>query len=291
LKSRYSINDVEKLSGIKAHTLRIWEKRYNLITPKRTTSNIRFYDEADLKQLMGISLLYHKGYKISKIACMEKRTLRAKILGYRSADLTFEAQLDSMMRYIVAHDAEHLNLLIDQYIDKVGLEQTMNQLIFPLLDKLNLAWIAGSFTLEHQVFVSKLIKKKILAGITLHDEKEAKAHCLIYLSPDQKQELSLLLFHYLLKKNNFEVSNLGTQVNLSELCSAEACQPELIFTILNKKNLKIPLQQYLDELTHTFPSTNILILGHQTVAPDIKWPKRVIRFYKLSDAVDYIKAY
>jgi len=168
----------------------------------------------------------------------------------------------------------------------------MIQLIFPLLDKLNLAWITGSVTPEHQVFVTDLIKNKVQAGIENQDSSKSKSECLVYLSPDQQQELSLMFFHYLLKKNNFKVVNLGSQVPLSEICSSSrTCKPEFIFTILNERNQAIPLQHYLNELTETFPDTTILILGYQTVAPDIQWPKQVIRCYKLAEAIDYIKAY
>jgi len=91
---------MEQHSGIKAHTLRIWEKRYQLIVPKRTDSNIRYYDETDLQRLMDVSLLYRKGYKISKIAVMENGVFRAKITTYKNADLGLEAQLNSMMQCI-----------------------------------------------------------------------------------------------------------------------------------------------------------------------------------------------
>lgn len=239
---------------------------------------------------MKVCILYRKGYKISKIAGMKQPVFEAKINSYKHSELDFGAQLDQLMQYVVQHDETHFNQFLDHDIAKVGLEQTMLQLVFPLFDKMNLAWIAGSLTQEHQVFVSKHLKAKIKSCIAIMDAIKIKAKCIVYLPPDQNQELSLLFFHYLLKKNNYEVINLGKGINLSEVCSySEAPHPELIFTILNEKNKAIPLQQYLDKLSLAFPKTNVLVLGYQTVTADIKWPATVKRCYKLAEAIEYIK--
>jgi len=288
----YSIKDLENLSGVKAHTLRIWEKRYDLVKPKRTKTNIRYYTDDDLRKLLNICFLYNKGYKISKIAIMCPNKIKEKISSYSNLDLDFDDQLDALMLFILQLDSYNFNKILDSHIDQKGLELTMNDLIYPLLDKLGIAWLAGSFLSVHESFVTQIIKAKIIKSIEeVHMDKKVAKKYMIFQPPGEKQELSLLYFHYILKRNNCQVINLGSEVILNDVLFAyESCHPDYIFTILNEEFIHMPLQNYLDQLTENMKENQFLISGFQTVTSTVKWPNQVKILSTLQDSIDFVKA-
>jgi len=275
----YSIKDLEKLSGVKAHTIRIWEKRYDLVNPRRTKTNIRFYTDEDLRHILNVCFLNRRGYKISKIAKMPKEVLKKKVTQYSNLDLSFEDQLDSLMIFVFELDSNNFNQILDQHISQKGLEETMTDVIYPLLDKLGIAWLAGSFSQVHEAFVTQIIKSKILSAIENTPEvPKSQRKFLIYLPDGESQELSLLFFHYLLKKNKNRVVNLGTGISLTDVTFAvQTVKPDYVFTIFNEAHKLIPLQSYVDQLSANLGKASLLMTGYQIIAGKIKWPNGVIR--------------
>jgi MerR family transcriptional regulator, light-induced transcriptional regulator len=128
----YSIKDLENLSGVKAHTLRIWEKRYGIICPARTETNIRYYREQDLQKILNISLLNRHGIKISKIANLSNDELKAKVAEVVQVGSAFEDQLDSLMMAMFDLEEAKFNLILDHQIEVKGYEQTMEKVVYPL---------------------------------------------------------------------------------------------------------------------------------------------------------------
>ena len=128
----YSIKDLESLSGVKAHTLRIWEKRYGIIKPSRTDTNIRYYMDGDLQKILNITVLNRKGYKISKIAGMPNDEIRQKVAELNDVGVVFEDQLDAMMLSMFELDETKFNIILDHQISSKGFEETMNDIVYPL---------------------------------------------------------------------------------------------------------------------------------------------------------------
>lgn len=287
----YSIKDLESLSGVKAHTLRIWEKRYDLIQPKRTKSNIRFYTDEDLRKLLNVCYLYKKGYKISKIGQMCHETIKNKVSNYSKCNLSFKDQLDALMIFILDLDSYNFNMILDQNISQIGMERTMMEIIYPLLDKLSIAWLAGSFLEVHESYVTQIIKSKILASTEKLEEKHNHDPCyMVFLSPGEEQELSLLYLHYILKANACKVVNLGTGVNLSDVNYAiDACNPDYVFTIINQEIENMPLQNFVDHISQGLNGATLLLTGYQTLTPGIKWPKNVEILEDLEQTLKFIK--
>jgi len=161
----YSIKDLENLSGVKAHTLRIWEKRYGIIQPRRTETNIRYYKDADLQKILNITLLNRKGYKISKIAEMTADQIRQIVAELTEVGIAFEDQIDAMMLSMFELDETKFNIILDHQIQSKGFEETMHHVVYPLLDKLSMMWVAGSVKGVHENFVSNIIRKKTIVEI------------------------------------------------------------------------------------------------------------------------------
>jgi len=163
--AHYSIKDLEKLTGIKAHTLRIWEKRYNILNPERTDTNIRFYSDFDLKKLLNISLLNKHGYKISLLASLNDRDLNDKVLSLTQNDAVNELQLDSLLTAMIELDERKFDKIISNAIIHHGFEETLSRVIHPLFEKIGILWQTGTINPAHEHFISNLIRQKILVAI------------------------------------------------------------------------------------------------------------------------------
>ncbi len=284
----YSIKDLEKLSGVKAHTLRIWEKRYNILKPKRTPTNIRYYLDDDLKLILNIALLNRHGFKISKIAKMDKEQIQKKVAEITEVDESFEGQLDSLTISLIELDEEKFGRLLTRSIEQQGFEYTMIEVIYPLLDKLAMMWVTGSIKSIHEKFVSELIKRKCIAEIDKLKVKRPET-VLIYLPTGETNELSLLFLHYLIKKEGFKVVNAGTNTDLSELIEiSDICKINYIFTIINEQKATPDINLYLEKLQKAYPETQILLSGIQTINSSIKQSENVSILNSYSDTKEFL---
>lgn len=287
----YSIRDLEKLTGVKAHTIRIWEKRYDLLQPKRTKTNIRYYTDKDLRHILNVSILYKQGYKISKIAVMSQDIIKTKVAHYSNINLSFEDQLDALILFVLELDHINFNKILDQYIDQIGLERTMNELIYPLLDKLSIAWLAGSLQSVHESFVIQIIKSKIIASteaLKLTDNCYPKF--LIFLPEGEKQELSLLYIHYVLKKNNCNVINLGTDVGLDDIKTAyEISKSDYLFTIVNESLNNKQLKTFIEVTTDLIENGILLLTGFQAVKYTHTLPANCKLLNSIEDCFKYLE--
>ncbi len=287
----YSIKDLENLSGVKAHTLRIWEKRYGIIQPSRTETNIRYYKDADLQKILNITLLNRKGYKISKIAEMTADQIRQIVAELTEVGIAFEDQIDAMMLSMFELDETKFNIILDHQIQSKGFEETMHHVVYPLLDKLSMMWVAGSVKGVHENFVSNIIRKKTIVEIDKLSSADVtcKSRCLIYLPENESHELSLLFLQYLLVKSRAKVINLGTGVPMIDVLEAKSIfKPGYIFTIFNDSFSETPLQPYINELAKNTKDTQILISGFQTASQQLNLPTNVKILNSIADVKQFI---
>ncbi len=287
----YSIKDLEKLSGIKAHTLRIWEQRYGIITPKRTKTNIRFFEDEDLKLILNIALLNKNGVKISKIARMDKSEIAGKVATISEVNFEHSTQLDALTISMIEMDEYKFDRIITTNIHQLGFERTMLEVIYPFLEKLSILWLTGSITPVQENFISYLIRQKLIVAID-HEPLVSGKHTkkfIIYLPEGEKQELSLLFMHYLLKSRRNHVIYLGQDISVADL--EDAChihQPDYIFTMISETFAKESVQRYVDRLAQTFPQYNILLSGYQVVSQNVKPPANVQILKSLDQAIYFL---
>ncbi|MBK8347468.1 MAG: MerR family transcriptional regulator [Saprospiraceae bacterium] len=287
----YSIKDLESLSGVKAHTLRIWEKRYGIIQPNRTETNIRYYKDEDLQKILNISLLNRLGFKISKIATMQADQIRQKVAEINEVGSIFEDQLDAMMLSMFELDETKFNLLLDHQISSKGFEETMNTVVYPLLDKLSTMWLAGSVKAVHENFVNNIIRRKTIVETDKLCKSECGYHkkCLIYLPENESHELSLLFLQYILVKNKAKVVNLGVGVPLIDVLEGKNIfKPDYIFTIFNDSFSETPLQPYVNDLSENAPDVEILFSGYQIANQQIDLPANTRILNSIAQLKDFI---
>ncbi|MBX2927475.1 MAG: MerR family transcriptional regulator [Saprospiraceae bacterium] len=289
----YSIKDLEKLSGIKAHTLRIWEQRYGLIEPKRTKTNIRYYEDEDLKFILNIALLNRNGFKISKIAGMTKANIAEKVASLSEMNFEYGTQLDALTLSMIEMNEFKFDRILSANIQQIGFERAMLEIIYPFLDKLSLLWLTGSIHPVQENFISYLIRQKLIVAIDkaplLSGPKVKKF--LLYLPEGERQELTLLFMHYLVKSRGYQVVYLGQDISLADLRDAgQILSPDFIFTMITETFGKEPVQRYVDKLADAFPDCRLLLSGYQVIAQNVKAPENAVILSSLDQTLEFLES-
>jgi MerR family transcriptional regulator, light-induced transcriptional regulator len=287
----YSINDLEKLSGIKAHTIRIWEQRYELISPERTKTNIRYYDDFNLKLLLNIALLNKNGIKISKIATMSKVEIQEKVSQISEVNFQYDTQLDAITIAMIEMDEYKFDRILSSNIQQMGFERTVMEVIYPFLERLSLLWLTGSVNPVQEHFMSYLLRQKVIVAIDkepLVSGKEVKKF-LIYLPEGERQELSLLFMHYMLKSRRNQVIYIGQDITLDDLRDTyNIHKPDYVFSLINEPFPKISIQQYIDFVSSIFEKSQVLLSGYQVVNKELKVPQNLTILNSLDDTILFI---
>jgi MerR family transcriptional regulator, light-induced transcriptional regulator len=263
----YSINDLEKLSGIKAHTLRIWEQRYGIISPQRTPTNIRYYTDTELRRLLNISLLNKHGYKISRIADMSDTLIDTCVAQISQRDSTTETHIDTLAMAMIEMDELKFEQIVGTSISDTGFEHTMLDVIFPFLEKINLLYLTGAIKPAQEHFITALIRQKIIVAIDTIPltTRVGALKFLIFLPEGERQELSLLYLHFLLKLHGFYVINIGGNLPIDDVKVAyELHQPQFVYTLFTEPH-KVPTEQRVRAMATMFANSQLLLSGYQII--------------------------
>ena len=273
----YSIKDLEVLSGIKMHTIRIWEKRYNLLHPHRTDTNIRWYDDNDLKRLLNISMLTKNGYKISKVADWEEKQIREKVLSITESSSTEPDYIDRFMLLMVDMDNRGFEILLNEVLTKYDFEEAYFNIFFKLFERVGTYWQVGSIFPAQEHFVTSLFRQKLIASIDgLENTNSRNATILFFLHEEELHEISLLFYSYLAKKSGYNIFYLGQSVPFPDLEKInKQKQVEYVFTAFTNSILKDELEDYLVRMKDSFPKSKIFITGLQVEINSPALPRNV----------------
>ena len=259
----YSIKDLEKLSGIKAHTIRIWEKRYGVIDPQRTATNIRFYSDYDLKKIINVSLLNSNGIKISVIAEMTEDEVNKKVQDLSQSENQTGIHIDRLVTAMIDLEEEKFETELAIIEKKLGFERTIIEIVYPFLSKIGVLWQTGNITPAHEHFISNLIRQKIIVSIAaLPIPAKSSIRVVLFLPENELHEIALLFYHYITRKYGFRTYYLGQSVphqDLKAVCAIH--RPHLLITCLTSAPSPQALSNYLISLSKDFPSSRILASG------------------------------
>ncbi|MEQ8582049.1 MAG: MerR family transcriptional regulator [Marinoscillum sp.] len=290
--STFSIRDLEHLSGIKAHTIRIWEQRYELIKPKRTDTNIRFYDDQDLKLILNVALLKENGVKISKIAEMTHGDMQREVLKLTELNLRYPEQIHALTISMVDIDEERFEKIISTNILKLGFEKTMMNIIFPFLTKIGILWQTGAINPAQEHFISNLVRQKLIVAIDGQYSApvdKAKKYVL-YLPEGELHELSLLFADYLIKSRNHKTIYLGHSLPIMDLeAVCDIHKPDFLLSVLTTVPGPSDVQGYVDHLSEKFPDCQILLTGYQVIGQDVQAPSNVTFFTRFDQMIDFVE--
>ena len=276
---KYSIKDIEKLSGIKAHTIRIWEKRHNVIEPKRTVSNIRYYDDYDLKRVLNISILNNNGLKISTIARMSDEELHEKVVQLSRDSRGTEGNIDRMIVCMIDLDEQTFEKLFSEFIMKFGFEDTVIKIVYPFLKKIGVLWQTGNISPAHEHFISNIVRQKIIVAIdALPTPDDNQDKLLLYLPDGELHELGLLFYHYIAKKNGLKTIYLGQSVPYEDLLIINKVHnPDFVFTSYTSPISPKEFKEHMARLSRDFGDKTILISGYQVTQNRFNVPKEIIK--------------
>jgi MerR family transcriptional regulator, light-induced transcriptional regulator len=277
---KYSIKELEQLSGIKAHTIRVWEKRHRIIKPQRTHTNIRFYSDDDLKKIINVSMLKNHGVKISKIIKLSPMEINQQITEFSESKNKITTYLDQLIVAMIDMEEERFEKLLGSLALKFGFERTMLEVVYPFLEKIGVLWLTDNITPAQEHFVSHLIRQKIIVAIDalpLAPKTEKKA--VLFLPENELHELGLLFYHYIVKKSGIRTYYLGQTVphrSLQSTCKEH--KPDLLITSLTTEQNLAELQKYLRLLSSDFPAARVLVSGHAIKKSTQKPPKNITFF-------------
>ena len=290
--SNYSIKEIEQLSGIKAHTLRIWEQRYNFIKPKRTETNIRYYNDADLKLILNISRLKDNGYKISRICCMSSEKFQEEVLRLTENKIGFTDQIQGLTLAMLELDEDRFEKIFSTSILQIGFERTIINLIYPFFQKIGVLWLTGTITPAQEHFITNLIKQKIIVAIDgqLINSVNYNKKYLLFLPENELHEIGLLFSTYIVRSRNNKVIYVGQNVPHLDLVNIyKDHNPDCLLTVMTTSPPLEGIQAYIYKLSNSFPNSQIFISGHQVMDQEIELPENVIILKKLQELIDYTK--
>ena len=288
--STYSIKDLEKLSGIKAHTIRIWEQRYQLIAPSRSSTNIRYYSDDDLVKLMNTSLLNQNGHKISKIAELDNNQINELILQLNNDVPSLNTQTSNLLKALVDVDELLFNHVFETSVENLGFESTIEQLLFPLFEIIGNLWLAGTIIPAQEHFITNLIRQKLIVAIDEQriTKKVIRPRILFYLPEGEFHEIGMLYYNYLARKANFEVIYLGTSVPFRDIIKMDEIRKfQIIFTSFVTSMGEGTLAKRIEKKRKSFPDKIFLVSGWQIKQEQPRLPKN---FFQISSSADFKKA-
>ena len=290
--AKYSIKDLERLSGIKAHTIRIWEKRYGLLQPSRTDTNIRYYSDSDLKRILNVSILNRHGIKISHIASMDESELTEKIVIISRDVSDYESLIENLVVSMVDMDNEKFEKLLSRSIMQIGFEDTILKIVYPFLEKIGILWQTGAINPAQEHFITHLIRQKIIVGIdsVIPANHPSPKHFLLFLPEGELHELGLLFYSYLLQKRGHKVTYLGQWVPMADMASASTVlNADFLLTSIVAVYSGTDLMDYLIKLSVTFRNKTIYVSGYQISQISGTLPDNIIRLNNTQDLLPHIQ--
>ncbi|UXP32134.1 MerR family transcriptional regulator [Reichenbachiella agarivorans] len=288
----YSIKELERLSGIKAHTIRIWEKRYQLIEPSRSDTNIRSYNDGQLKKILNVSSLVALGYKISKISQMNPDEITSileenqrSILEDNNTDVT----IHQLIKHAIDFNEKELDDLINQIISQSSLVDAFTEILFPVLNRIGFLWTANKITPAHEHFMSHKVKQLLYASMSVGKNTESTdLKYLLFLPQWEEHEILLLFCNYLLKKNGMTTIYLGSRVPLENLIETiKDTQPIALVSILTTPNYISEFKKYQKKITQTNPEIKSILGGAEVYKtqlsqlPNVTWVDNTPEFLSL----------
>lgn len=289
----YSIKDLEQLSGIKAHTIRIWEVRYGLLKPSRTDTNIRYYDDEQLKRLLNISFLLKNGLKISKISLMDSNELYDTLVSFynrQGNDQSTEDKINNLVVSMIELNEDLFEKVFSSSVHHLGFENAITKVVYPFLDKVGMLWTMGNIQPSQEHFISNLIRQKIIVAIDKQSlPKNKNSKFLLFLPEGEMHEIGLLLANYMIREKGCQTIYLGQNVPIEDVIQVcDSFAPDYIYTYITIVRAEDELKAFFDKLSNAVKKGKVLISGH---IPEVsfKLPARVKRVISIKDLAEILE--
>ena len=295
VKNVFSIKDLENFSGIKAHTIRIWEKRYNILEPMRTETNIRLYDLESLKKLLNITLLHDYGYKISKIATYPEDQIPMMVREIVSEKSAKTHAISDFKVAMMNFDQEYFFNIYDQLLSKKSFKEVFFQVFIPLMNEMGLLWQSRSISPAHEHFITYLIKQKLLVNTEkLQILKPTKTDKVFVLSLPMNEihELGLMYLNYEILLNGYKTIYLGESMPIADLKDLKSHFDTIVYvSYLTVQPEQIQVNDYVERMITELSdkNTSLWFIGRmgQYISKD-KISERFSVFSSIDELVENI---
>jgi MerR family transcriptional regulator, light-induced transcriptional regulator len=260
----FSIKDMENLSGIKAHTLRVWEKRYGILSPDRKDSSHRVYNNEELKLLLRVALLYNKGFKIGHIARMDTVEMSRATISEMGSVHYYESLINQLVEASIDYDTILFEKVLTNMVMHIGFEKCVNQLIYPFLEKIGLLWMTNNVIPAQEHFASNIIRAKFLTAIDGlgNNNLDADKEILLFSPEGELHEIPLLMAKYKLKKKQLKVVYLGCNTPIDDvLYYCKHKTPTHIYMHLITQLAEPSIENYIGELIQNIPKIDMVVCG------------------------------
>lgn len=276
----YSISYLERLSGIKAGTIRIWEQRYGLLKPDRSEGNIRFYDDDQLRKLLNVTTLLDSGLKISEICDLKENEINKKILNISlepNHKINNEAKLNDLLIAALSYDEQKFNSIYNKAVLQNGLHHTYLSLIHPLLTRIGFLWGAQEMIPAQEHFISNLLRQKLFSAIDSLPVTKKKAQTwILYLPEHEAHEIGLLFAAFLLKESGKKIIYLGQKVPFSNLeLTVQQTQANGILTFFVSKIPDVEIKEYIKNCATKFKKQEMVFCLNKEIAEQIDKKKNI----------------
>jgi len=288
VKSTFNIKNLENLSGIKAHTLRIWEKRYNLLEPERTDTNIRRYSLESLKKLLNITLLYNHGFKISRIASLNVDEIPKLVRSIALKSNSEQVSINAFKLAMINFDYELFDINFDEILQNHDFEYCFMQIFMPLMRELGILWQTGAISPSHEHFITNLVKQKIhLQTESLQRNKFSNDDLpifVLFLPENEIHELGILYLNYLILSKGFRTIFLGQSLQISSLETLYSYDTKFNFVSYftvepNKEEIMPYLKKFYAQILANQES-KLILFGPQQAEIDMNQLPSQIEMYR-----------
>jgi len=292
VKNSFSIKNLEHLSGIKAHTIRIWEKRYNLFEPERTDTNIRLYNLENLQKLLNVTLLYNNGYKISKIASFSSQEITEnvhKLTINKNAD---DWSIGLFKLAMINFDQRLFTKTFNDLLEQFSFSEVFKNVFVPLMNELGVLWQTNSISPSHEHFITSLVKQKIHAmceDLQQQSTRRTDRRFVLFLPDNEIHELGLLYLQYEVLNNGFQCVFLGQSVPIESLNNlVDIGEPITFITYFTIEPTQDKIKAYLNtfnsEIIENIDS-ELWILGYQVQFMSDEMPDKIRKFKSIDDVI------
>ena len=296
IKNVFSIKDLENLSGIKAHTIRIWEKRYNVLEPMRTDTNIRVYDTVGLQKLLNITLLHNHGYKISKISKFEPEKIPDLVKGIISNKSVHSHAINAFKMAMMNFDQQLFIATYNSLLSEKSFREIFLNVFIPFMTELGILWQTDTITPAHEHFISNLIKQKLLINIEkLQIIKPTKTDkvFVLYLPMDEIHELGLMYLNYEITNSGYQSVYLGESLPIDNLKQMKNYFDKIIFvSYLTAYPETEALSGYIADMKAEIlddDDTELWLVGRKAMQIDrSELSSKIIRFSGFADVFDQL---
>lgn len=277
--NNFSISQLSQFSGIKAHTIRVWEQRYNALQPNRSEGNTRYYNSSQLRRLLNIVSLADHSYKVSELSTMSDNEL-FKLVG----ETTKQNENDSASYFIyqiiaagMCYDELYFDKIFSHCLLRFGLKDTYLKVIYPTLARIGLMWTSDTLPPAQEHFLSNLFRQKLFTAIDALPPAKSDADAwLLFLPENEFHEIGLLFAHYLISLEGHKVIYLGSNIpfqSFSELAKDIPVSNILLFLVHNYSNEEVT--QFLNDLTTQFTGKKIFVACQQQISNNIKVKREI----------------